>query len=397
MKKLLLYGDSPIATTGLGQLHRVLLKALYETGEWEIDVVGLNHNSTYYEPSVYPYRIHPVGLTNDPRFGIPFTKALINAIDFDLIILSHDFQNVFQLYDEVFKKKISHNTKIVVYAPVDSMEINMYSASLMEQADLLLTYSQYAVDRIVEKVGSKNSKAKALHLPIENSITEPSDEDKLKFRKEFWDWDKNHFVISNINRYITRKDLPKTIYAFKEVIKKYPNARLYLNAIENDIGGNILHLLEMADVPNEFVKISPLQSAVIGLPKETLMRIYYSSDLIISTSKGEGYGYSTVEAFISKVPFLGPRNTSFIELVGSNEERGYLCNSSGWTIDEKMLNRREIVDEKEFANKIIYIIKNYDEAKEKAELAYKFANDNLTEINWSKRFIQLINNLWLTK
>jgi len=41
--KILLYGDSPLATTGLGKLHKILLGHLHDKYDAKIEVVAMNH------------------------------------------------------------------------------------------------------------------------------------------------------------------------------------------------------------------------------------------------------------------------------------------------------------------------------------------------------------------
>lgn len=41
-RRLLCWADSPIVTTGYGQVCRYLLKAIYATDQWDIDVLAIN-------------------------------------------------------------------------------------------------------------------------------------------------------------------------------------------------------------------------------------------------------------------------------------------------------------------------------------------------------------------
>jgi glycosyltransferase involved in cell wall biosynthesis len=78
-----------------------------------------------------------------------------------------------------------------------------------------------------------------------------------------------------------------------------------------------------------------------------------------------------------KKPILFPNNTAIPEIVGPNDEYGYMC-KSGETIndwiclgspDNNLL--RPVTDVVDLSNKMDYIYKHYDEAKAKAELAYE--------------------------
>jgi glycosyltransferase involved in cell wall biosynthesis len=79
----------------------------------------------------------------------------------------------------------------------------------------------------------------------------------------------------------------------------------------------------------------------------------------------------------TRTPILFPNNTAIPEIVGPNEEYGYMC-KSGATIndwiclgapDNNLL--RPTTDALDMAEKMQYIKDHYDEARAKAELAYE--------------------------
>jgi glycosyltransferase involved in cell wall biosynthesis len=98
--------------------------------------------------------------------------------------------------------------------------------------------------------------------------------------------------------------------------------------------------------------------------------------MVVSTTLGEGWGLSVSEAMAVKKPVLFPHNTSLIEIIGENEERGWFC-KSGETIndyiclgggDNNLL--RPVVNIVDMAEKMEYIYNHKDEANAKAERAY---------------------------
>lgn len=388
-KKLLLYGDSPVATTGLGQLHRILLDQIHKTDKYDIEVVGLNHLVPYYDREKYPYKIYPTQMTSDPRFGRAFTMGLIKANRYDVVILSHDIQNCIPFYDVLAESQRIHNTTVIGYFCVDSMELNRPSAEMMNYPDIVLTYSQYTADLMKSRLGKK-SKAQALWLPVDTEILKPDKEGRDDFRLELFGWDKKHFIITNVNRHIFRKDLGRTILAFAQINKKYPRTRLYLNAVREDHAGDITKLIENYGLTDDLVKISPFPSPAQGFKEEIMNKLYNASDLIVSSSRGEGYGYSTIEAMATKTPFIGPRNTSFVELVGSEEERGYLADCDSWAFDyEAGGGRRELCSVESLVEKIGKVYTDYHTAEEKADRALEFVQSNMSKEVFFKKFLDL--------
>jgi glycosyltransferase involved in cell wall biosynthesis len=191
------------------------------------------------------------------------------------------------------------------------------------------------------------------------------------------------FIVTNLNRNQHRKDIPRTIAAFKEFRKEVPNSVLYLHMAAKDQGWNLDEVVKAygfntkEDVlfPDKF---GPNQ----GYPREVVNMIYNASDLIVSTTLGEGWGLSWVEAMATKTPVLMPANTVMKDLI--TEDRGYLCDSGTRPELHTVLPHdneviRPLVDTSDMANKMIEISANYDEAKAKAEVAYKWVSE---ELNW---------------
>jgi len=129
-----------------------------------------------------------------------------------------------------------------------------------------------------------------------------------------------------------------------------------------------------------------------GYPREVVNMIYNASDLIISTTLGEGWGLSWVEAMATKTPVLMPNNTAMTENI--SEDKGYLSNS-GTSIalttilpnDNEVI--RPLVDVEDMAKKMVHIANNYDEALAKTETAYKWIHE---ELNWQGN----VGQMWVT-
>jgi glycosyltransferase involved in cell wall biosynthesis len=62
-----------------------------------------------------------------------------------------------------------------------------------------------------------------------------------------------------------------------------------------------------------------------GFPVEVLNKIYNASDVVVSSTTGEGWGLAQVEAMATKTPVISPDNTACSEIIG--EDRGILIDS----------------------------------------------------------------------
>jgi glycosyltransferase involved in cell wall biosynthesis len=199
------------------------------------------------------------------------------------------------------------------------------------------------------------------------------------FREKFFTDHKDSFIILNVNRNQPRKELYRTFAGFSAFHKKYPNTFLFMLCQMNDVGGNIYEIAEHYGLKWDVDWACPAEGtygANQGYPVATVNAIYGAVDLVVSTTVGEGWGLSFSEGAACKRPLLFPKNTSLIEMVGENEERGYFIKSGTspnlWTCmgagDNNIL--RPQVDVLDMADRLEYIYLHQDEAKAKAEKTY---------------------------
>jgi glycosyltransferase involved in cell wall biosynthesis len=124
-----------------------------------------------------------------------------------------------------------------------------------------------------------------------------------------------------------------------------------------------------------------------GYPIEVVNLIYNSADVVVSTTVGEGWGLSTVEAMATKTPVIFPNNTALTEIIG--EDRGYLVRSGETPNDYIVMPNdnevpRPITDVMHMAETLMHVYDNREEAAAKAEVAYKWVMNNLV---WDKHIV----------
>lgn len=393
---MLVYGDSPIATTGLGRLHKILLKEFAK--EYEITVLGLNHQQVIvnasgihalYDEKEFPYKIVSTYLSDDP-YGVEAMKMLLQN-KYDIIFTSHDINRIMPFADDILKHKAKYNSKWVMYTPIDRKNVAEQEESAFTMADMNVFLSDYALNKI-KSISSKTNIARIWHPVDAYEWRSISAKEKKTFRKDYFlNFKEDDFIIGNINRNQFRKDVVRSVVAFKEYRKINPKAKLYLHTTQKDDGGDIaVTFAELNLTPNE-VALPNIISAGSALKQDVLSNIMHSLDLAISTSTGEGFGYTTVEAMMCKIPVLMPNNTSFTELVG---DRGYLADCNDFVIAYGYgAVMRDIVDTKDMIKKMDWIYNHPKEAKEKAQEAQDWVKTNLSPQLIFKQWQEVFNSL----
>lgn len=396
--KVLAYCDSPTCATGFGTVSRNIFEALYRTGRYDIDILGINY---WGDPHNFPYRIWPVGVNNekDPYGRKKVAASMIPHMEYDILFLLQDsFILDFMPTVIPYLKNQGKKFKSICYYPIDGKPKEQWIKNV-DTADYLVAYSDF---------GARESKSiytnckEPIVIPHGANLSDykplPKDQ-TIQFRQMYFGRHADKFIVTNLNRNQHRKDIPRTIAAFKKFRETVPNSLLYLHMSAKDQGWNLLEVLKSYGLDNKEDVLFPENFGPNqGYPREIVNLIYNASDLVVSTTLGEGWGLSWVEAMAAKTPVLMPNNTVMADYI--TQEFGYLCDSGSnpslFTVlphDNEVI--RPLVDVDDMANKMVHIYNNYDEALLKAAAAYNWVNK---ELNWQgnvgKQWVDLFDKAY---
>jgi glycosyltransferase involved in cell wall biosynthesis len=379
--KVLAYCDAPTCATGFGTVSRNILSGLYNTGRYDIDVLGINY---WGDPHNFPFRIWPTG-TNPDRdpYGRKKVFGMIPKMQFDLLFFLQDTFIMNFLPDLHTKlRNDGRKFKSICYYPVDGEPKNAWINNV-GVCDYLVAYSDFGKQQSMKALPGVKEPMVIPHGANTKDYFVINDEDRINFRKQFFGPQADKFVFTNLNRNQQRKDIPRTIAAFKEFREHVPDSILYLHMAEKDQGWDLPEVVRgfglniNTDVifPRNF---GPNQ----GYPRNVVNMIYNASDCVLSTTLGEGFGLAWLEAMATKTPVIMPANTMLPEFI--TEETGWLCesgnNPSLYTVvpnDNEVV--RPLVDVDDLVAKMLAVYHNPKEAKRRAENAYMWIH---TKMEW---------------
>jgi glycosyltransferase involved in cell wall biosynthesis len=288
----------------------------------------------------------------------------------------------------VLKQKKLKVFKFVLYYPVDGWQPREWVTEVASLVDFPVTYTEYA--KVECQKYLPNFEPEVIYHGVNKKEFYPLEaEFNKKFRNEYFGGKADgKFLITNVNRNWMRKDVPRTLEVFSKFKKLHPDSFLYLHMKNNDLFCDIMEVAKQFDLtigedysmptvdgnPNKY-------SELTGVPVQVLNAIYNTSDVIVSTSMGEGWGLSSTEAMATKTPVIMPNHTSFPEICGDG--RGQLAETKGWVcFGRDDWNRvRPMVDSDDILKKIEYVYNNRSEAKKMADKAYEWVTTDLT---WEK-------------
>jgi len=399
--RLLYYGDTPQKCTGFGNVAKNILANLHATGKYDISIMGIN---SYGDPHDFPYTIYPAGV-ND-QGDVYGRQKLLNLLrdksqEFDVLFTLQDTfimasigESIKKLRDGFIQEKDGKKIfqkgrgfKWIYYYPIDAVPEKEWLEKSVKFADVAVPYTKYAKEKSLKCV---DREYETIYHGIDTKTFYPmSKEDKDAFAKKFSpDTDvKSNFLIVNVNRNQERKGLVYTLLAFKLFKSIVPGAVLYTHCdVEADRGGNMKKMAQRLGVDENWLYPNPEAYRSSNAFDDAYMNgLYNLADINVSTTLGEGFGLSMIEAIATKTLNVFPNNTSLTEIL--SDKRGLLYKSGNpptqilcnGPLDNSLI--RPIPNVEDMVEKMLWAYSHPDASKEITETAYNWALENIT---WEK-------------
>lgn len=397
--RVIFYGDSPTCATGFGQVSRNILPALHNSGRYEVDILGINY---WGDPHDYPFRIWPMAVNNqrDPYGRQRLQQHLMDPnCNYDILFFLQDtfiLEFLPQLLQNL--KNAGKRFKSVFYYPVDGIP-KKHWIEAANAVDYPVTYTQFGKDMSIKVLPEIGPKLQVIPHGVNPKVFFPVPKSESdKFRKVFFGPLADKFIFTNVNRNQQRKDIPATIRAFKEFKKHRPDSILYLHMAAQDQGWNLPEVLQSFELDITRDVILPQNfTPANGFPLEVLNLVYNSSDAILSTTVGEGWGLSWTEAMATKTPVIFPNNTCLGEYI--TEDTGFPYPSGGDPDHITILPHDNEVPRPtshvgKMVERMIEVYDNRDEAARRAENAFKMVTTNLLwDQHINPRWVQLFDSI----
>ena len=370
----------------MGELHR--------TGKYEIDVVGVNYDGGPFDSSIWPGTVWPAisALRTQGPYGDVFGRQvfldLLASKDYDVVFIIQDTFILLPIVEQIknLQEQKPKTFSTIFYYPFDCAPRPEWVSHCVGQFDFPVAYTEYAKNESRKIIGEAAEKQNVVYHGTNTRNFFPLSDIEIKMlRKNIFPNYDDRFIITNVNRNQGRKDVSRSLMILKELRNRgYEKPFLYMHMQESDFGGSVLEMARAIGVSPEtdFTIPNPQQfGAHSGFPIEFLNQIYNVSDCYLTTTHGEGWGLSITEAMSTKLPVVGPRNTSLPEILGDGE-RGWLVDSGAqpteWIIKENDNERmRPLMNVSQAADAIIEIMENKDGIVEnKTELALQWVKNH---------------------
>lgn len=298
MKNLLWIGDAGCPSGFARATHEILRYVDFrEEGNYNVTVLGLNYRG---DPHPYPYPIYAAAVEGD-GFGVNRLIWMCDLAKPDVIVIQNDGWNIPFYVKKLQRFEEYKNVPVIAVVAVDGKN---FRGEWLEGVTLAIFWTQFALDEA--RAGGYNGPAAVVPLGVDLNLYKPlnREEARAKLLPEAY---VKAFVVGNVNRNQPRKRWDLTIEFFAEWIKAQSirDAYLYLHvAPTGDMGIEVKQFARYCGVEDR-VLINQ-QQAFYGASEEELVESYNLMDVCISTTQGEGFGLTTLEAMACGVPCIVP-------------------------------------------------------------------------------------------
>ena len=344
-KRILMWCDGPMVTTGFGTVARNVAAALQRTGRYEIHFVAVNFWGEPFDMNEFPYVVIPAAIerrealktqVGDPFGGFNFANAYWNG-EFDAVWIMNDI-NVLAQRAPIFDKGPQGQTKqpkcpIVYYFPVDSIWLDKGMLAGFDKVDVAVSYNEYAKALISTVDPTLGSEMRVINhgSDVETFHRIEDQGPVMDFRRNTLGVDDGTILFTQIARNQFRKANGDLVLAFADFKRKNPmkKAKLYMHMNPQDQGPMLFGAVLSAGLKlGEDVIFPSNHSPGRALPREMLNTLYNASDVFVTATLGEGWGLPITEAMAAEVPVVAPDNTAISEILGVGDEAGL----KGWPV-----------------------------------------------------------------
>lgn len=294
MRRLLWVGDAVVAS-GFAKATHKTLEAFHKSGEWDVVVCGINY---YGDPHEYPYPIFPANPGGHDAYGVHRTAQLVGALQPDVVIIQQDPWNFAE-----YLKRIGGSTPVIGAVAVDGKNCRGNELNGLSHAIFWTEFGQFEAKR-----GGFTGTSSVIPLGVDLDIYRPVMQAEARWRADFPDAIRDRFIVGNVNRNQPRKRHDLTISYFAEWVKEYgiKDAMLYFHICPTgEDAYDAKQLVKYYGMKGQFI-ISDPDNIGYGLPERSMPTVYSCSDVMFSTTQGEGWGLPHIESMACGVPQIAP-------------------------------------------------------------------------------------------
>lgn len=271
--------------------------------DWRIVVLGVNYKGDPH-PLQQRYTLYPAHLGGD-MLGVQRINGVVAAEQPDAILIISDPQVVVMHLKQLAKMK--QHPPVVAYMPVDAPGTARAYVAGIERLSAAVAYTEFGASEL-SRMGA----------PVKAVIPHGIDLDVFypllrEDARQVAGIDPSWFVVLLLDRNQPRKALDIAVDGFAEWIdrrkadgKPVDHIKLLYHGAVRDAGWDIDIQLDDVGLLDHLVLTSLDMKPLSGVTRDDLRAIYSAADVRLTTTAGEGWGLTLMEAMACGVPVIAP-------------------------------------------------------------------------------------------
>jgi D-inositol-3-phosphate glycosyltransferase len=311
VKSLLYMGDAS-CSSGFGRAWDQIAKIL--STRFKCSAIGVNFNGDSMVDSPRSYDIYPAWPGRD-ALGIGRLPDVLPRAKPDVIVMQTNPWHV-PLYARAIHTHGYGDVPLVGIIAVEGKNVEGNKLNALAKA---IFWTEFGLDEARKGGMKKRVPTDVIPLGVDLDVFTPSDRVAARHLLGIHaDVPDDSFIIVNVNRNQTRKRIDLSIIYFAEWItaNKIRDAYLYMHVLPGSTAAiDCDQLAKYYGVEDRLILAAP-KDIYNGAPEKYVAAAYQAANVYLTTSLGEGFGLTALEAAACGLPVVAGRTAALAEWGG---------------------------------------------------------------------------------
>jgi len=320
--KVLWLGDGG-CHTGFGRVTHSVGDRLVQDYGHEVSVLAINHRGDYWPTPMHLYR--PDSLVGTDLYGYSRVLEMLAKLEPDVVVMLNDptvlihylFNN---RYDP--ERMLLQYRPILSYIPCDGTNLPPAWGEVLSKVTNVVAMSNWGRQHYPGSKLVYHGVDTDLFWPVREKPIKVQSGEVLRSKKDCkraFGFDPDGFLVLRIDKNSGRKDFAATYKALVPVMLRHREIQVHFHCSQSDLGSgvdlNTLYTREPRIDRSRFFG-PDFHNTFQGWPQQDLNALVNAADLVVSTSRGEGFGLTLAEALACGVPVIAQNISAIPEVVG---------------------------------------------------------------------------------